>query len=158
VDVTGWSVQYNSAGSTTGSWLKTDLSGTIPAGGYYLVQEAQGAGGTVNLPAPDVTGTIAMGATGGKVALLTDGTVLACGGTTPCTSASIKDLVGFGSANTSEGSPTPATSNTTAAIRNGSGCTDTDNNASDFTIGAPAPRNSSSPLGSCSGSPTPTPT
>ena len=60
VDVTGWTVQYaSSAGST---WSKTVLSGTIQPGHYYLVQEAAGAGGTVNLPTPDATGSIAMSA------------------------------------------------------------------------------------------------
>jgi hypothetical protein len=41
-------------------------------------------------------------------------------------------------------------SNTTAALRNLGGCTDTDNNASDFTIGTPTPRNSASPFNTCS--------
>ena len=52
VDLTGWSVQYaSSTGTTWGG--RTNLSGSIPAGGFYLVQQAQGAGGTVDLPAPD---------------------------------------------------------------------------------------------------------
>ena len=70
IDVTGWSVQYASAAGTT--WQVTALSGTIAAGGYYLVQEAAGAGGTTPLPTPDATGSIAMSATAGKVALVTD--------------------------------------------------------------------------------------
>jgi trimeric autotransporter adhesin len=45
VSVDGWSVQYNSA-SGTGAWQTTTLTGSIPAGGYYLVQESAGAGGT----------------------------------------------------------------------------------------------------------------
>ncbi len=47
-------------------------SGTkiIEPGQYYLVQEAAGAGGTVNLPTPDAIGTIAMSGTAGKVALV----------------------------------------------------------------------------------------
>ena len=53
VSVTGWSVQY--AATTGTSWQRTALSGTIAAGGYYLVQEAAGAGGTTNLPPPDAT-------------------------------------------------------------------------------------------------------
>ena len=69
IDVTGWSVQYASAAGTT--WQVTALSGTIAAGGYYLVQEAAGAGGTTPLPTPDATGSIAMSATAGKVALVT---------------------------------------------------------------------------------------
>ena len=61
VDLTGWTVQYASSAGT--SWSKTILSGTIQAGGYYLIQEAAGTGGTVSLPTPDVTGSIAMSAT-----------------------------------------------------------------------------------------------
>jgi hypothetical protein len=53
VSVTGWSVQYTSAGNTGTTWQVTALSGPIPAGGYYLIQEVAGAGGTTNLPAPD---------------------------------------------------------------------------------------------------------
>ncbi|MDX6558687.1 MAG: uncharacterized protein QOF72_1736, partial [Blastocatellia bacterium] len=64
VNVTGWTVQYAATGGTT--WTNiTALSGTIPAGGYYLVQEAAGAGGTTNLPAPDASGGIAMAAGAG---------------------------------------------------------------------------------------------
>ena len=44
VDITGWSVQY--ASSTGSTWAKTDLTGTVQPGQYYLVQEAAGAGGT----------------------------------------------------------------------------------------------------------------
>jgi len=51
VSVTGWSVRYASSAGT--SWAATSLSGTIQPGQYYLVQEAQGAGGTTNLPTPD---------------------------------------------------------------------------------------------------------
>ncbi len=69
VDVTGWSVQYGSSGGTT--WTnRTNLTGTIQPGHYYLVQEGAGTGGTVFLPTPDATGTIAMSATAGKVALV----------------------------------------------------------------------------------------
>ena len=43
--------------------------------------------------------------------------------------------------------------NTTALLRKGGGCTDTDNNANDFVLGPPNPRNSSSPLNPCSTNP-----
>src|SRR5258708_3325727 len=49
VSVTGWSVQYASAAGTV--WSVTNLSGTIQAGHYYLVQEAAGAGGESSPPA-----------------------------------------------------------------------------------------------------------
>ncbi len=112
-----------------------------------------GAGGTVNLPTPDATGTIAMSGTSGKVALVTNGTLLTCGTTTnDCLSnAAIKDFVGYGTANNYEGTgATAPLSNTTAAIRNGNGCTETDNNAADFTTtAAPNPRNSTVVANQC---------
>ena len=142
VDVSAWSVQYaSSAGS---SWNKTNLTGTIDPGHYYLIQEAAGAGGTLALPAPDAMGTIAMSATAAKVALANSQTALT--GTCP-TGASIVDFVGYGGANCSEGSPTAQLSNTTAAIRKGAGTTDTDNNLADFATGLPIPRSNKYPLG-----------
>ena len=144
VDITGWTVQYASAAGTT--WTNiTALAGTIQPGAYYLVQEAAGAGGTTPLPTPDATGNIAMSASNGKVALVNNSTALI--GSCP---TGMVDFVGFGSANCYEGAgATGALSNPTAALRNGSGCTDTDNNASDFTVSAPAPRNSASSTVSC---------
>src|SRR6266705_1981584 len=67
VDVTGWSVQYASAAGS--AWSTTALSGTVPPGGYFLVQEAAGAGNGAALPTPDAFGTIALSGTAGKVAL-----------------------------------------------------------------------------------------
>jgi uncharacterized repeat protein (TIGR02543 family) len=148
VDLSGWSVQYNSA-TGSGNWSgKTSLSGVIPAGGYYLVKEAAQGGGTVNLPAPDATGTISMGATAGKVALVNNTATL-----NGCPSGStIIDLVGYGStANCSEGgAPTADLGNTLAAIRTHKGCRDTDVNAAEFKVLPPSPRNSSTPLHLCS--------
>jgi predicted extracellular nuclease len=146
IDLSNWSVQYASSAGT--SWQLTKLSGILQPGHYYLVQESAGTGGTTALPQPDATGTLALSGTSGKVALVNNATALS--GANP-TSASLVDLVGFGSAATGyEGSgPTPTLSNTTAAIRAGGGCTDTDDNAADFTAGAPTPRNSASAAQSC---------
>jgi predicted extracellular nuclease len=138
VSVNGWSVQYAATTGTT--WQRTALSGTIAAGGYYLVQEAAGAGGTVNLPPPDATGSIAMAAGAGKVVLMSNNTTITSGTVCPLTAV---DIVGYGSTtNCSETFPTATLSNTTAALRNGGGTVDTDNNSADFTVGAPNPRNS----------------
>ena len=147
VNVTGWSVQYASATGST--WQVTRLSGSIAPGQYYLVQEAPGSGGTVNLPTPDALGVIALSATAGKVALVNHATALT--GACP-TGANVVDLVGFGGANCSEGTPAPALSNATAVIRNGNGCAETDDNSADFTLAAPNPHNSSSPAHFCGGS------
>ena len=138
-NVSGWTVQYASA-TGTGGWQTTPLSGSIPPGRYYLVQEAAGSGGTTELPVADTVGTIAMAAGSGKVALV--GNAVALSGACPA-ATEIVDLVGYGSANCSETSPTPVLSNTTAALRNDGGSTDTNDNSADFTVGAPDPRNSS---------------
>src|ERR1051325_9644669 len=145
INLSGWSVQY--AGATGSSWQVTPLTGTLAAGQYLLVQEGAGVGGTVNL-VPDVTGTIAMSATAGKVALVNTTSAL----TDACPSdPSIIDFVGFGgTASCFEGSgPTAAPSNTTAVLRAGDGCTDTNDNSDDFDTGTPNPRNTSSPVNNC---------
>ncbi|BCJ35932.1 endonuclease [Actinocatenispora thailandica] len=134
VDVSGWSVQYASASGT--SWQVTKLTGSIPAGASYLVAEAAGAGGSTPLTDPNVTGSIAMSATSGRVALVTAGTALTCGASCAGTS-SVRDFVGYGKVTDAEGSPVPALSNTTAALRGDAA--DSDDNATDFTVGDPAP-------------------
>src|SRR5215470_17611897 len=55
VDLSGWTVQYASAAST--SWQATALSGTIAPGHYYLVQLASTAAVGAPLPTADATGT-----------------------------------------------------------------------------------------------------
>jgi predicted extracellular nuclease len=92
-----------------------------------------------------------MAATAGKVALVNNTTALS--GACP-TGATIIDFVGFGSTTCFEGTgPTPAPSNTTAALRAANGCTDTDNNATDFSAGTPNPRNNASPTNACASAP-----
>lgn len=146
VNVTGWSVQYSS--STGTSWQVTGLSGSIAPGQYYLVQESAGSGGTTNLPSPDAVGNIALSSSSGKVALVNDASAL--NGSCPAGST-IVDFVGYGSANCSEGNPTPPLNATTAALRASNGCVDTDNNAADFSIGPPIPRNRAAGPNLCSG-------
>ncbi len=160
VDLTGWSVQFTAVtdsfaatSPTTGTPLVTNLSGIIQPGHYYLIQEAAGANVTTSvlLPTPDATGSIAVGSTGGKVALVSNTTVLS--GTCPAFLANgIVDFIGYGAANCSETSPTAGTTSLVAAIRKNNGCTDTDNNSADFSVsGGPIPRNSST-TNTCAGS------
>lgn len=159
VDISGWSVQYASAAGT--NWQVTSLcpggACTIAPGHYFLIQEAQGAAGSLNLPTPDATGTISMSASSAKVALVNSTTALS--GACP-SGSSIVDLVGYGSsASCFEGSgATVAPSNTNAVLRISNGCVDTDNNNSDFAAGAPNPRNSASAVTTCGVSPSPSPT
>lgn len=143
VDMAGWSVQYAAAAGT--SWQRTNItSGVLQPGQYYLIRQAQGTGGTVDLPAPDASGTIAMSATAGKVALVNNQTALS--GACP---TAVIDLVGFGGANCAETAPTPVLNNITAALRNDNGCAETDSNVADFTVGTPNPRNTASARNFC---------
>ncbi|MGO1072161.1 Calx-beta domain-containing protein [Lysobacter sp. CA199] len=146
VDLSGWSVQY--ASSAGQSWQLTRLTGSIAPGGYYLVKQADGSGGSVALPTPDAVGTLAMGAGAGKVALVNHNTALS--GTCPLGSV---DFVGYGSGtNCAEGTqPTATISALIAALRKDNGCTDSNVNGADFATGAPTPRNTASPTFACSG-------
>ena len=153
VAIDGWTLQYASASST--SWQSTSLSGTIPAGGHYLVQLASGGVNGAALPAADATGTSNLATTGGKVALVHDATALTCGASAgSCSTASnLEDLVGYGSAADYEGSgAAPAGSATKATARTDS-CTDTDNNAADFAAATADPQNSSTAASACSVTP-----
>jgi uncharacterized protein len=156
VDLSGWSIQYASASGTT--WQVTPLSGSVPAGRRYLVQLASAAAIGAALPTPDATGTSNLAVSGGKIALVRGSTALACGASAGSCSADplVADLAGYGSATDYEGgAPAPAISNTTAAIRAGDGCADTDANASDFSAAAPTPRNSAAAAARCSSGPPP---
>jgi hypothetical protein len=144
VDLTGWTVQYASA--TGGTWASTSLSGAIQPHKYFLIQEAAGTGGTLALPTPDATGGISMSATAGKVALVNNAAALS--GTCP-SGLMLEDLVGYGAANCSETSPAPGLTNTTAELRHGGGCVDTNDNSADLASGAPNPRNSTAPANNC---------
>lgn len=144
VDVSSWAVQYASA-TGTGAFQVTPLAGVIPPGGYLLVGEAAGAGGTQVLPA-DVDGSIPMSGTGGKVALTSTVTGLpTCTGTACAAPESVVDFVGWGSANGYAGTgPAPATTNPTSVSRD-TDHTNTADNAADFTAGEPSPQGSGTP-------------
>lgn len=142
----GWSVQYAAAGGT--SWQVTSLTNiTLQPGQRYLVSEAFGSNGVNNIPVADASGSIAMNATAGKVALVKTTTALS--GSCP-SGTNIVDLVGYGSsASCFETAPAPAPGTNTAAVRKDDGCTDNGNNSADFTAAQPNPRNSSAPAQVC---------
>lgn len=147
VDLSGWSVQY--ASSTGTAWQVTQLGAiTIQPGQYLLVQQAAGAGGSQPLPTPDVTGTIAMGGTSGKVLLAN--VVTAQSGACPSGPA-IVDVVSSGASSSQcEGTPATGMANTTSIVRADGGCTDTDVNSADFgTANPPTPRNGAAPVNLC---------
>jgi hypothetical protein len=151
IDLTGWSVQYNSAASTTAAWQRfaiTSATGTtnIPAMGFFLI--ALGTVGTVGSaisPSPDQTTTaVSMSATSGKIALFDPTNTATLAVQSPTGSTGLQDFVGYGTANAFEGAAAaPLLTNTTADRRNSTGV-DTGNNSVDFTSGVPTPKNSAS--------------
>jgi hypothetical protein len=156
VDLGTWSIQYASATGT--SWQATPLTGSVQPGKHFLVQLASAAAVGAALPTPDATGTTNLANSGGKVAIVRSTTAITCGATAGSCSAdpNVVDLVGYGSATDYEGTDAaPALTNTTAAVRAGGGCTDTDVNESDFAGEPPAPRNSATAAATCSGGPPP---
>jgi predicted extracellular nuclease len=151
VDLSGWTVQYASASST--SWQATTLSGSLAPGRYYLVALGSSGSAGAALPAFDAMDTTNMAVSGGKVTLVHDTNVLTCGASAGSCSAvsTVVDLVGYGSATDYESAAAPALSATLSAMRTGNGCTDTNANDADFDAVAPAPRNTVSTTASCSG-------
>lgn len=156
VELSGWTLQYATAAGT--SWQATPLAGSIPAGGYYLVQLASGGTAGSPLPPADAVGTANAAAGNGKFALVRDAAALTCGASPGSCSANplVEDLVGYGTATDYEGAAAPALSSTSAGIRAAGGCSDTDSNAADFAAAAPSPRNSASAPQACAVEPPPT--
>lgn len=137
ISVDGWSVQWRSGGSTSAATV-TPLTGSVPAGAHYLVQQAQGAGGTQPLPTPDATGTVTMGGSSGTAILANSTAAVNPGIDSFAGDPAVVDLVGVGS-NVWEGTAAATgMSNTASAARDENG-TDTDDNSADFTAGAATP-------------------
>ena len=133
VDLAGTSVQYRSAGGTTNPSGVTALNGTIPAKGYFLVGGATGSAGAP-VPAPQVSGSIAMSATAGTVFLADQASALTSPPTGSLTgNPAVLDVVGYGTSNTFEQAAAPAPSSSTALERDAAG-TDTDDNSADLLL------------------------
>jgi len=154
VSLAGSAVQFVSAAGT-GTWAVQALPAvTVPAGGYFLIQESLGAFLSGFLPTPDFVppGTpFAIGANNGKVALTPTTTALT-GANCATILAATSDLVGFGGAlSCFEGTAgAGATANATDVQRNDGGCNDTNANNLDFTVATPVPRNGAAALNQCS--------
>jgi predicted extracellular nuclease len=160
-DLSGWSLQYASAQGER--WSVTPLSGSVPPGSRYLIAEKTGPAGGSRLASPDRNGTIDLGTSSGKVALVHSVDPITCRAS--CRDADgVRDLVGYGDADDAEGHPAPELSPTTAAIRRDvrasagnadpggpdgmeatagsiatAGGLDTDDNVLDFVAATPAP-------------------
>jgi uncharacterized protein YjdB len=138
ISLNSFSIQYTSSAGTT--WTNiVNLSGTILAQGYYLIQLSSGGAVGSALSTPDITGSISMSGTAGKVALVNSITALI--GANPVSDITVLDFVGFGTANAFEGTgATVAPSNTKSVSRKT--LSDTNSNINDFELTDPSPKNS----------------
>ena len=149
ISLAGLSLQYTSTAGNTWSGAKLNLTGSVAAGGYFLVQLASTAAIGATLPTADQIGTLDLSGSNGKLALVNSTLGLAVA---ICPDAALTiDSIGYGTANCSEGSAAiPALSATTSAQRVQAGCGDVNRNASDFAVLLPAPRNSATANALCS--------
>ncbi|WJY68736.1 ExeM/NucH family extracellular endonuclease [Corynebacterium auris] len=123
IDITGWRLEQRSAKDGLGATVT--LSGIVPADSHFLIRGSAGRNPSGQLPAADIEASFNFSATE-AIAELYD-----------ATSARV-DLLGWGAAARYEGSPAPATNNSTSVQRADS-ARDTDNNAADFLAAAPTP-------------------
>jgi Lamin Tail Domain len=175
-DITGFKLMYGSAvgqfASAANNSFTFPSTTVIPAGGYLLIQTGPtGTVGAVFPVAADLTtANLTMSGASGKIALVNSTfPINTCGATaTPCNVTQLNSFIdwvafgaaGNGSAGNGEGGTSAnngvALSVTQGCVRKTNGCQDTDNNNNDFTITTnPVPRNSTSPVVTCSG-PVPT--
>lgn len=139
VTLDGWSLQYRATAGTGAPSTVAPLTGTIPAGGYYLLKGGSNGTSGLDLPAADVVATgfnPAVG--GGTVVLAKQATAL-----NPLATGSVvepenvADLLGYGSSNTFEtqAATAPAGTGDVKSLNRSNGA-DSNNNSADFTLGA----------------------
>ena len=144
VSLNGMSVQYASANGTT--WQVTPLPAvTLQPGRYFLVSQNSNAAIGAPLPTADASGTISMSASAGKVLL--SSVTTAASGTAP--TASVRDMVGYGTIIGGIESPATGTLSATRSARRKLSCTDTNSNGADFEVVVPTPRNSATAAAPC---------
>jgi hypothetical protein len=157
ITMTGWAIQ-TATSSTATVWTVNAITGgsiTVGPGQYYL------AAFTTNtivlapaLPTPDISfpAINIADTTSMKIALTSNTTALTVADPV---SAAIVDLVGFGTgangrepsgAGTAAANNAPGTGAAVAIFRRNCGASDTNNNALDWSNGAPSPRNLATPV------------
>ena len=154
VSLGGKSLQYSAATST---WSTANAlpNVTLKPGQYFLVAGNVQTSGGADIGVIDHNWAMSLQATSAKVALANQTALM----TTATEASATIDLVGYGpTANTYETARAPTPSTVTSLQRAGAGCTDTDNNSTDFTVVSPAPlpRRSTTALNAC-GATTPPP-
>ena len=142
IDLTGWSLQYRPAnGGTSGNFSVAQLSGTIAAGGDFLVRANSNGTTGEALTVADLETTLSPSGTSGVIALVEGTAALTSAVTGDVTTdpdwaaAGGVDLVGYGGANTFEKTvaPAPSANNVPRSIVR-TDAADTDANGTDLTV------------------------
>jgi hypothetical protein len=156
VDLNGWSLNIDAFDGSSFSRVGVRFlaSFPIPPGAHLLFQfpgsgtNGQPLNGDIQFP---VGG---LGNTGGHIVLVgKDQTAPVGCPALPDPTGAVVDFVGYGNATCAEGAAAPLPQATKSLMRIGGGCTDTDNNFSDFSLADPAPHGFGSPFTPCGAQP-----
>lgn len=149
VFVGGWYVQFTPgygsfSGLHSGLLAGAEAELTIAPHGRFLIRSGAGQPSGLELPAPDAVTPVGFEAFSGSVAVTTGQALIGA----DCGLPSIVDLVGYGFGfSCFEGAGRgPLADGYNAILRSGCGAVDTGDNGADFTLTAPTPRSSASPL------------
>jgi endonuclease G, mitochondrial len=145
-DLNGYRLVYRSASGTNDVAITAWTTSTIVApGGYYLVASTSYDGATTpDITFNNATCSCALSANGGGLGIRQG----------PVNTGTLIDSVAWGTATNEfrEGTVTTVPGANNGKARNGSGCTDTDNNSADFSTTIPsAPRNALTSPVTCAG-------
>lgn len=144
IGLTGLSVQYRSAAGSGNANGVAPLSGTVAAGGRFLVRLSTPGTNGAPLPAPDLIASgVNAGGTNGLVFLANTTTAINPGTGSVINNPAVVDLLGFGTANTYETTVAAAPSDSAKSFTRTNLAVDGDNNSSDFAVTAPTPQNAS---------------
>jgi 5'-nucleotidase len=152
VSLTGDYIHYRSGNGSSGG-TPYALTGSVPAGGHFLIQmSAVGANGAA-LPTPDAVASPAfsLAAAGGQVYLLSSATPVTTTGD-QAGAAGLVDMVGAAGSSSFETEATSAGATATSSLNRSATGADTDNNHADLGLAAPTPQNAGA------GTPPPPPT
>jgi predicted extracellular nuclease len=144
ISVAGDYVHYRSAAGGSGG-TPAQLTGSVPAHGHYLIQMgASSATNGVALPTPDAGPfTFNLAAAGGQVYLLDNATAITTSGNMAGV-AHVLDMMGASGATSYETAATSSPASTSSSLNRTADGSDTDDNATDFSLAAPTPESSAS--------------
>jgi len=138
ISLAGWSIQYRSASSTAApsAGNTAPLTGTIAAGGSYLVQMGSNGDNGAALPEPDLVTGLNPSGTQGTLVLASQASPLALPeGSVGTETPGVVDVLGYGGSNTFEtAAAAGGVSNSTPNSYVRAAGADTDDNSADFVL------------------------